>query len=160
MDFERILQEWEASRRQRSEPERRRSQRYALEQWIDRYPPEPGEADPELYVELDDEQGGDPSGRRAGRRLAVEAELDLHGYTIEQAAAALEQFIRQSLETGVRKVLVIHGKGKHSSDKAVLPEFVRSFLQAHSAIGEIGTPKRSEGGSGATWAIVRGYRSR
>ena len=155
MDFERILQQWEAGRKQRSEPDRQRSQRYALEQWIDRYPPKSGEADPELGA------GCNSAPRRqAGRTLAVEAELDLHGCTIEQAAGALEELIQRALRTGLRKVLVIHGKGKHSSDKAVLPEFVRSFLQAHSAVGEIGTPKRSEGGSGATWAIVRGYRSR
>ncbi len=156
MDFERILRQWESREQRRKRSEAQEPKRRELESLIDRYPPRLEEAE----SDSEDKERQAREQRAAGRRLPVEAELDLHGYTIEQAARALEIFIADAYDAGMKKVLVIHGKGKHSSDKAVLPEFVRSFLQAHDAVGEIGTPKRTEGGTGATWAIVRGYRSR
>ncbi len=53
--------------------------------------------------------------RRAERlrrgRLPVEARLDLHGYTQDQAHAALGRFLGESQARGLRCVLVITGKG-------------------------------------------------
>ena len=155
MDFERILEQWDARRENLRSSRGDSAGRRSLENWIDKYPP------PVEKAESDPPQRADRQARRtAARRLPVEAEIDLHGYTSEQAAEALERFIQEARGAGVRKILVIHGKGKHSSEKAVLREFVRFFLQKHAAIGEIGMPKRESGGSGATWAMVRSYRSR
>ena len=44
-------------------------------------------------------------------RLPVEAKLDLHGYTQDQAHSALDHFLGESQARGLRCVLVITGKG-------------------------------------------------
>ena len=47
-------------------------------------------------------------------KLPLEARLDLHGMTRDQARAALENFVFQSQSQDRRCVLVITGKGKNS----------------------------------------------
>ncbi len=53
--------------------------------------------------------------RSAGRlkrgQLPVEARLDLHGYTQDQAHSALDHFLGEAQARGLRCVLVITGKG-------------------------------------------------
>ena len=44
-------------------------------------------------------------------RLPVEARLDLHGYTQDQAHGALDHFLGEAQARGLRCVLVITGKG-------------------------------------------------
>jgi DNA-nicking Smr family endonuclease len=44
-------------------------------------------------------------------RLPVEARLDLHGHTQDQAHAALDHFLGEAQARGLRCVLVITGKG-------------------------------------------------
>ena len=63
--------------------------------------------DPVREVELD---------RRKARRLArgtdeIEARLDLHGMTQDEACSVLDGFIRRCHASGMRTVLVITGKG-------------------------------------------------
>ena len=40
--------------------------------------------------------------------------IDLHGYTLEQANNAIEQFIFKAFEEEVSKLIVVTGKGIHS----------------------------------------------
>ena len=42
--------------------------------------------------------------------------IDLHGYTIEEANKAIEQFIYKSFDENVTKIIVITGKGLRSSN--------------------------------------------
>jgi len=55
--------------------------------------------------------------------------LDLHGCTAADAVSKVESFIQTSRGSGLKTVLVIVGKGRHSEDAAVLPRIVRSQLQ-------------------------------
>jgi DNA-nicking Smr family endonuclease len=57
-----------------------------------------------------------PLGRRLRQRVArgreaIDARLDLHGFTQMQAHAALLRFLRRAQADGVRMVLVVTGKG-------------------------------------------------
>jgi len=63
--------------------------------------------------------------RRSAQRLTrgqlpVEAALDLHGHTQDQAHAALERFLSEVQARGLRCVLVITGKGRVSEEGGVL----------------------------------------
>ena len=40
--------------------------------------------------------------------------IDLHGYTLEEANKAIEEFIIKSFEEKVNKLIVVTGKGIHS----------------------------------------------
>lgn len=93
------------------------------------------------------------------KKLPSQRSLDLHGLTVKEALTSLEQFITRCRKERIRKILIIHGKGLHSENGPVLKEEILKYLRSNSSIGEIGTPGRAEGGSGASWAIIR-QRSR
>src|SRR5215468_7347989 len=50
-------------------------------------------------------------------QIAVEDELDLHGFTVEQAEEKLRIFLQQNRIHRQRVVRVIHGKGHGSPDR-------------------------------------------
>ena len=89
------------------------------------------------------------------RRLGVQAELDLHGLNGREAEQALERFVQDARRRGLRKILVIHGKGHHSQGEPVLQRVVRSFLEKCPYTGAFGPAGRKQGGRGATWVAVR-----
>lgn len=146
-EFEEILRQWERGRK-RQEEERETRMKEAL----DRYPP-PGE-------EGRGASGASEKPRIAGRRLPICETIDLHGLRVEEALPSLEEAIRRNSVPGQRRrILVIHGKGLHSSTGGKLRSLVRSFLRDHPLVGETGIPPAKEGGDGAVWAICR-HRSR
>lgn len=89
--------------------------------------------------------------------MKPEARLDLHGMRQEEARQQLNYFIGECVKKGIRKVIVIHGKGIHTTGAdPVLGELVRKFIESDSRCGTSGHPKlKSEGGSGATWIILK-----
>ncbi|AEE17507.1 Smr/MutS family protein [Treponema brennaborense] len=92
------------------------------------------------------------------KSLPPEAKVDLHGLTRDEAWARLDSFIGDCAHRGLRKVLIVHGKGNHSSDKAgdsVLSAMVRSFIECDKRLGISGHPDKKLGGTGATWVIIR-----
>lgn len=93
--------------------------------------------------------------REKMRRKKADLVLDLHGMTSDEAGIELNNFIRKCCSNGANKILIIHGKGNHTNGQAVLKPLVRSVLELSPFIGDMGTPERRDGGSGATWAVVR-----
>ena len=89
------------------------------------------------------------------RKLHPEAEIDLHGKTIDESETLLSMFIKESSGRGLRKVLIIHGKGNHSQSGPVLGLWVKHFLESSSLCGETGHPDKRDGGTGATWVILK-----
>ena len=126
-----------------------------MDRWLASYPPP---AKPE-----DDRDAGkriEAASRKALKNRKPEETLDLHGHTREEAEKALAAFLSSARRKGLRKVLIIHGKGSHSREgKAVLPGFVRDFLEKDPDAGEFGTADPANGGSGAVWVRIR-QRSR
>lgn len=55
--------------------------------------------------------------------------IDLHGMTLEEAKAKLEQKLCNAFQYGERVVRIIHGQGKHSANFPVLKSFVRRWLE-------------------------------
>lgn len=87
--------------------------------------------------------------------MKPQSELDLHGMTLEQAEIALNSFFAAALQKGIEKILIIHGKGKHSKNGGVMRDFVKTFLENHPNAGESGYNKNSVGGTGSTWVILK-----
>ena len=109
-----------------------------------------------------------PRGERRSRLLRKKPDgfIDLHGLTRDEAWTALEAFFENSRGNGCEKVLVIHGKGNHhpargSPDgdlrlgEGALRELSRRFIEACSFAGESGYSSAREGGTGATWVILK-----
>ncbi|MDR0881107.1 MAG: Smr/MutS family protein [Candidatus Adiutrix sp.] len=85
--------------------------------------------------------------------------LDLHGYTLTQAEAAVPRFILDSVSLGRYCVLLIHGRGLGSQDGIpVLKRFLESFLLrglARKYILAFTTARPLDGGPGASYILLR-----
>ena len=95
---------------------------------------------------------------RAGD-FAVQAHLDLHGLTREEAKEALFAFLEDSRRRARRLVLVVHGRGIHSKDQIpVLKESLRVWL-SQGRIGKqvlaFATARPCDGGAGALYLMLR-----
>ena len=102
-----------------------------------------------------------------------DASIDLHGLSTEEAWIALQNFFLDSQQKGLEKIRIIHGKGNHwaldSSDagasrrdsigskspSGVLRDLSRRFIESCPFAGESGHSSAREGGSGATWVILK-----
>ena len=94
--------------------------------------------------------------------------IDLHGYTIEEANRAVEQFIQKCFDESVTKIIVITGKGLRSKNvenpylskdlsilKYSVPEFIESNLNLTKMIIETNDAKIEDGGSGAFYIYLK-----
>ena len=102
-------------------------------------------------------KGSNSPSINALRQMKAQDELDLHNYKLEESFVAVKAFLDQSKARGLRKVLVITGKGIHSAGgEAVLRPAVSAAIANHPAVRETFTPKAAEGGSGAIAVILKG----
>lgn len=98
--------------------------------------------------------------QRLGRgQLDIEARLDLHGLTQDEAHARLGGFIRRSAAAGKRCVLVITGKGfKPTGETGVLRQAVPRWLNEpdmRRAIVALRHAQPKDGGEGALYVLLR-----
>ncbi|MDZ4322726.1 MAG: Smr/MutS family protein, partial [Alphaproteobacteria bacterium] len=66
-----------------------------------------------------------PFHRREVRQVQIEAQLDLHGLSLERAYDILEQFLRRAQEKHFKTVLVITGKGSLSGEHTLRHQLPR-----------------------------------
>ena len=94
--------------------------------------------------------------------------LDLHGKTLDEANQIIENFIRKSYEDKVHKLIIVTGKGLHSSiekdpyvskDLGILkysvPEFLKNNSELMKIISEIKDASINDGGSGAFYIFLK-----
>ena len=94
--------------------------------------------------------------------------IDLHGYTLEQANKAIEDFIKKSYLEKINKLIVVTGKGLHSQNekdpyvskdlsilKYSVPEFISNNKGLMNIIYEIKDAKIEDGGSGAFYIYLK-----
>jgi len=81
--------------------------------------------------------------------------LDIHGLTGDNAWISLDLFFTRARSCGYKKLRIIHGKGNRSQGEAVLKITVRKFIEQCSFAGESGYEKAANGGSGATWVLLK-----
>jgi DNA-nicking Smr family endonuclease len=123
-----------------------------MEFWLNRY----GTVDKDKIAEQTVERTKQQD-REYVLNLRPEAVLDLHGLHQDEAYIKLDHFISDCKRRGIRKVLIIHGKGIHThGTDPVLGEVVRRFIESDRRCGTSGHPKnKAEGGTGATWIILK-----
>ena len=166
MDFDSILDKWE-NRRDRGDNHSTRSAESEIpeassksaegfnENALDRYLP----GTEILQTKNSEEKPPVSEGRSVWLKRPVQDSLDLHGLNGREAREELGRFIRSMRRRGLRKGLVIHGKGLHSPEGSVLLPLVRKYLEMSAEVGEFGRARTRDGGSGATWFLLR-QRSR
>jgi len=150
VNFGDILDRWEDDKRRgRRNGEKQDEYRSLMNSWLT----EKGvpSKDDDLHSD-----GRKSPARKTLRRMAPQDSLDLHGYTVDEALTELEGYLKRCRRRGLRKVLIIHGKGNHSGDgESVLRREVRRYLRESSLCGECGVPQPALGGEGAVWVILR-----
>lgn len=153
MDFGEVLKDWEKNEKikKRSIEKKRNTGQHPMESLLKDYSP----GKDVLLTKIETGPQVNKISRERMRRKKADLVLDLHGMTGEEARIALNRFIQKSYQSGAKKILIIHGKGNHTKGEAVLKPLVRSVLELSPYIGDMGTPERRDGGSGATWAVVR-----
>lgn len=70
-----------------------------------------------------------PVAQKIKRYPAPQNELDLHGFTRNEAREKTLQFIRAEKTNGIYTIRIIVGKGLHSEGGAVLPDVVEDTVQ-------------------------------
>ena len=148
MGFEEILDAWE-----KKQTDRREAKNTDMERMLSRYPPG-GHKEEDIRAEREADRNRHSAPARSGRG-DPQAVLDLHGMNSREAEQALERFILAARRRGLRKVLIVHGKGHHSSGEPILQGVVRDFLEKCRYTGAFGPAARKHGGRGATWVNVR-----
>ena len=94
--------------------------------------------------------------------------IDLHGFTLQEANKTIEKFINDSYDYNVSKIVVVTGKGLHSSvekdpyvskDLSILkysvPDFIENNPDIMKKVIEIKDAEVKDGGSGAFYIFLK-----
>ena len=106
--------------------------------------------------------------REKNNKIFSTRSIDLHGYTLEEANRTIEKFINKCFAEQVNKLIVVTGKGIHSSNeknpyvskdlsilKYSVPEFISNNESLMSMINEITDAKIEDGGAGAFYIYLK-----
>lgn len=89
-------------------------------------------------------------------KYSVDAQLDLHRMTVEQARQALSRFIADCMAHNIRCALINHGKGENRQPRpALLKSCVAHWLPQLSVVMAFHSAQKQHGGSGATYILLK-----
>ena len=91
-------------------------------------------------------------GNKYAHMSKPQAELDFHDegvLTREEICDQAAAFIRQCSERGMKKVLIITGKGLHSDKGPVIRPLLKDFLPRLPQVQSVAYARRDRGGEGA-----------
>jgi DNA-nicking Smr family endonuclease len=89
---------------------------------------------------------------------SIQAHIDLHGLTVRTAGEAFESFLKTSIHSGKRAVLIIHGRGLSSPGEPVLKNKIRQWLNQSYWLKRViafTSAQSYDGGAGATYVLLR-----
>ena len=105
--------------------------------------------------------------KRTNKNFSTKS-IDLHGYTLEEANKAVENFIIKSFLESVNRLIVVTGKGIHSNNennpyvskdlsilKYSVPEFIQNDAELMKKIIEIRGANIEDGGGGAFYIFLK-----
>ena len=88
-------------------------------------------------------------------RYTVDARLDLHNNTVDQARSLVYQFIRDCRDNDIRCALITHGKGEGREIPALLKSCVAHWLPQMDEVLAFHSATLHHGGKGATYVLLR-----
>ncbi len=92
-------------------------------------------------------------------KLPIQAHIDLHGLTKNDAEAVVRKFLINSHQRGLRCVLIVHGRGLNSPDSIpVLKERLPVWLNrgpARKIVMAFSSAQPYDGGTGAIYVLLR-----
>lgn len=89
-------------------------------------------------------------------KYEIEARLDLHRRTVEEARREVFRFIQDCMTHDIRSVLILPGKGdRNTSDPALLKSYLVHWLEDLDDVQAFHTAQPHHGGSGAFYVLLR-----
>jgi DNA-nicking Smr family endonuclease len=88
--------------------------------------------------------------------LVVDAELDLHGFHVDQAYAAVQKLLARAVQQGWRCVRIIHGKGASGDpQQPILKNRINHWLRDYDCVLGFCSAPALRGGKGAVNVLLR-----
>jgi DNA-nicking Smr family endonuclease len=87
----------------------------------------------------------------------IEAVLDLHRKTIEEARAAVDEFLHKCVRHAVKVALIVHGKGRMDSPP-ILKNQINHWLRQASPVLAFCSAAPRHGGNGAVYVLLRSQK--
>ena len=101
------------------------------------------------------------------KKISIKS-FDLHGYSLDEANNKMNDLIKDSYEKGVKKLIIVTGKGLHSQNekdpyisknlgilKYSVPEYIKNSDELMSLISQIKEAENEDGGSGAFYVYLK-----
>jgi DNA-nicking Smr family endonuclease len=115
-----------------------------------------------------DESLPDKDSKYIQKEVTKTQKFDLHGYSLEEANSKVESLINESYKNGVRKLLIITGKGLHSQNEKnpyvsknlsilrfSVPDYIKKNSELMGKIIDISDAEIEDGGSGAFYIFLK-----
>lgn len=112
--------------------------------------------DPLSVIEFkrDGVQNGVYRSLRMGK-YQIDARLDLHNMTVDQARNAVFQFVHDCMANDIRCALITHGKGEGREQPAQLKSCVAHWLPQLKDVMAFHSAQKRHGWVGATYILLR-----
>lgn len=88
-------------------------------------------------------------------KLPIEATLDLHSHTADEAIRATGDFLEKCHELKKRIACIIHGKGRGSTQAPVIKNTLNTYLRHHPYVLAFHSARPKDGGTGALYVLLR-----
>ena len=101
-------------------------------------------------------------------RITRVNKLDLHGFSLTEANKIVKKFIMKSFKDGLKKLLIVTGKGTRSNShsnpylseklsilKHSVPEYIKNEENLYSKIINISPASLKDGGEGAIYIFLK-----
>ncbi len=88
-------------------------------------------------------------------KYQIDARLDLHRLSIEQARQQVYQFIRDCLSNDIRCALITHGKGEGRKNPAVIKSHLAHWLPQIEEVLAFHSSQPQHGGAGACYILLK-----
>jgi DNA-nicking Smr family endonuclease len=90
--------------------------------------------------------------------FSIQDHIDLHGLRVDEAHEVVDDFLINSIASGKRAVLIIHGRGLSSPAEPILKSKVYRWLTTspwHKWVIAFTSARLCDGGAGATYVLLR-----
>ncbi len=88
-------------------------------------------------------------------KYQLDARLDLHRKTVEQARKDVYDFIDDAKKYELRTLIILHGKGEKEAKPALLKSWVNKWLRELDDILAFHSAQQFDGGTGAVYVMLR-----
>ena len=98
--------------------------------------------------------------RLARGQMPLDAEIDLHGMTVDKARGTLLVFLDEALSYRYRCVRIIHGKGYSSAQRTpVIKGLLDRWLRLNNRVLAFCSAQPRDGGTGALYVLLKSPQS-